>query len=282
MSIPKQNRIRLEKKVRSVTIIIIIILVVIIMLIPIYWMISTSFKYSIEASHRPPTIIPKNFTIDNYLTVLHNGALRPILNSTIIAVSVTILSLIIGVFAAYGIARFNIGGNFISKWILSTRMFPPVATAIPIVIIMSRLGLIDNYLALIIAHTTFNLPFVIWLLRSFFMEIPRGLDEAAVVDGCSYFGAFFRIILPISTSGIVVAGIFSFLFSWNEFLFALLLTRRVATTFPLAVASLSGSQGIDWGQACSLAILGTLPAIIIIFIFQKYLIRGLTAGMIKE
>ena len=209
------------------------------------------------------------------------GGLQGLRDSLIIALSTALVALIIGAPAAYGLARFRIGGENLSFWILSTRMFPPVASALPLFLIFKNLRLLDTHLALIIANTIFSLPFVIWLLKGFFEELPTEIEESALIDGCTYWGSFVRIALPLVAPGLMVTALFSFIFAWNEFMFALLLTRRSVRTLTIIVPSLVGGHEILWGEIAAIGVIAIIPGVLLSILLQRYLVRGLTLGALK-
>jgi len=254
---------------------------------PIFWMISTSFKSRWDAFRLPPVWLFKP-TLEHYFTILsgQGWATTPILpllvNSIIVASCSSLLALFCGSLSAYGLSRFPTGySKHLAMWILSTRMFPPVAVAIPVFLMMSYLGLIDTYWALIIPYSAFNISFVVWMMRSFFDQIPVELEEAAMIDGCSRLQAFFRIVLPLTLPGLVATGVFVLIFSWNEFLFALILTRTAAKTAPVAIADFVTLYGIQWGQLTAYATLISAPIIILGLLFQRYIVKGLTLGAVQ-
>ena len=166
-------------------------------------------------------------------------------------------------------------------WILSVRMFPPIATIIPIFLLFNKLGLIDTRLGLMLLYIAFNLPFAIWIMRSFFDEIPSELDDAAMVDGCSPWQAFARIILPLAAPGLSATAIFCMMFSWNEFLFAMIISRAQTQTLPVGVMGFITQRGVLWGEMSAAATIIMTPMIIFTFLIQRYLIRGLTFGAVK-
>lgn len=260
-----------------------LILIILVTFVPIYWMINTSFKEKREMLTKVPVWIPKEPTFDNYRKAISNPRSRKALfNSLTVALASTALSLLFGSLAAYGLARSNLRwSNNLSLWILSTRMLPPAATVIPIYLLMMKLNLIDTRIALIIVYTVYNLPFTVWMMEGFFAEIPESLEESAQVDGCSALGAFLRISVPLAKSGLVVTAIFSFVFAWNEFLYALVLTRINAVTLPLEISTFAGVKGVMWGKMAALSTIGVLPALILAIGAQRYLVRGLTLGAVK-
>jgi multiple sugar transport system permease protein len=253
---------------------------------PVMWMFMTSFKTEAEYFSYPPVFIPEDFSLRNYFNSMAfppegRGGLQGLRDSLIIALSTALVALIIGAPAAYSLARFRIGGENLSFWILSTRMFPPVASALPLFLIFKNLRLLDTHLALIIANTIFNLPFVIWLLKGFFEELPAEIEESALIDGCTYWGSFVRIALPLVTPGLMVTALFSFIFAWNEFMFALLLTRRSVRTLTIIVPSLVGGHEILWGEIAAIGVIAIIPGVLLSIMLQRYLVRGLTLGALK-
>lgn len=258
----------------------------IVFMFPVAWMFLTSFKTESEYFAYPPVFIPHDFSFRNYFNAMAfppdgRGGLQGLRDSLIISLATALVSLVIGALAAYSLARFRTGGENFSFWILSTRMFPPVAVALPLFLIFKQFKLLDTHLALIIANTIFNLPFVIWLLKGFFEDLPPELEEAAFIDGCSHWGAFTRIALPLVAPGLVVTALFSFVFAWNEFMFALLLTRRRVRTLTIIVPSLVGGHEILWGEIAAIGTIAIIPGVILALLLQRYLIRGLTLGALK-
>lgn len=253
---------------------------------PIYWMIATSLKTRSEANSLPPKwlFVP---TFENYISVLTGTgwAATPMFqllkHSLIISGSATGLSLIAGSITAYGLARFPVrGSRQFAFWILSTRVFPPVVVAIPIFAMMRQLGLVDTYIGLIIPYAAFNIAFVVWMLKGFFEGIPEELEESAMVDGCSRFKAFWLIVFPLVAPGLAATTIFVWVLCWNEFIFALLLTRSLKTA-PVSVTEFVTLYGIQWGQLTATAALMAIPPILLAVIVQKHLVKGLTFGAIK-
>jgi multiple sugar transport system permease protein len=253
---------------------------------PVIWMFITSFKTEAEYFSYPPVFIPEDFSFRNYFNAMAfppdgRGGLQGLRDSLIIASATTVASVLIGSLAAYSLSRFKTGGDNFSFWILSTRMFPPVAAALPLFLIFKQIKLLDSHLALIIANTVFSLPFVIWLLKGFFDELPTELEEAALIDGCSYWGAFTRVALPLVTPGLTATALFSFIFAWNEFMFALILTRRTVRTLTIIVPSMVGGHEILWGEIAAIGTVAIIPGILLALLLQRYLVRGLTLGAVK-
>ena len=264
----------------------VLLIVLIVFLFPVVWMFLTSFKSQDEYFSYPPVFIPKDFSLRNYYNSMAfppdgRGGLQGLRDSLIIALSATIASVVMGSLAAYSLSRFKTGGENFSFWILSTRMMPPIAAALPLFLIFKQLKLLDTHLALIIANTIFNLPFVIWLLKGFFDDLPEEMEEAALLEGCSPWGAFWRIALPLVAPGLVAVSLFSFIFAWNEFMFALLLTRREVRTLTIIVPSLVGGHEILWGEIAAIGTIAILPGALLSLLLQRYLVRGLSMGAVK-
>ncbi len=256
-------------------------------LFPIFWVAVTSLKLPGEYMARPPVLIPNEPTLIHFRNVLNAKGELALRNSAIIATSATIASLLVGTLAAYALARFNTGGKHFAFWLLSQRMMPPVVLVIPFFLLLRDTGKrvdvfgLDTRLALIALYTVFNLPFVIWLMRSYFDGVPRELEEAAMVDGGTRMGVFWRITLPLSLPGLIATGTFAFIFSWTEFIFAVTLTRTNAITLPVAIAGFTGSQGSNYGQASALAVIATAPVFALSLLVQKHFARGLTLGAVR-
>lgn len=268
--------------------------VVILFLIPILWTLVSSFKLPSDILTMPPRWLFTP-TLDNYLAVLFGkrviaGTTFPevrgfpghLLNSVLISLGATFCSLLIGTPAAYTMARFRFRGKRdLAFYVLSTRMAPPLAVLIPFYILFSQLRLLDTHIALLIVYTTFNLSFAIWMMRGFFSEIPTELEDAARVDGCSRYGAFARVALPLAAPGLAATAIFCLLLSWNEFLFALVLTSKVAKTAPVALYSFVTFHEVLWGSLFAAGTMVTLPVLVFTLLVQRNLVRGLTMGAIR-
>ena len=270
-----------------------VIVAILFFLFPIYFLISSSIKSPFDAYSYPPKWFFKP-TLSNYEAVLAgrggglmlgSGAVfgKCMVNSVVVTLSTTFLALLVGTPAGYGLSRFIFRGKeILGGWILSTRMMPAVSVIIPFFLIMRTLGLFDTYLALIIVYVVFNLPLTIWMMRSYFNEIPKDLDEAAMVDGCSRLGAFLRVALPLSAPGLAATAILSFILTWNEFFLAMLLTGREAKTLPVMVTGfIQQTRGIVWGEMSAASTIILIPVIVFTLIVQKHLVRGLTFGAVK-
>jgi len=259
-----------------------IMVVMLLAVFPIVWMILTSFKTEVDAIAMPPKWLFYP-TLQNYLeAMVETGFSRYFLNSVIVACASILIVLAVGIPAAYSLARFNFKGKRdLAFWILSTRMAPPITFLIPFFIMFRSLGLIDTRLGLIILHITINLALVIWMMRGFFQEIPVEIEEAALVDGCNRVQVLLRIALPISVTGIASTAILSFIFSWNELMFAIVLTSNIAKTAPAGIYNFIGYQEVRWGELCAASVIVLVPVFIFIVLVQKHLIRGLTFGAMK-
>ncbi len=262
---------------------VIITIILVINVLPFVWLILTSLKTRLDIFAIPPRFIFQP-TWKNYLSAFGKRHFLPMFyNSLIISVSTTLLSLAVGTLGAYALARFRLfGGKHISFWILSTRMFPPIVLVIPFYIMATRWGLHDSRFLMVIVYTTFNLPFVVWIMRSFFEDIPYDLEKAAMSDGYTRWDAFWKIILPLSAPGLVTTAILCFIFSWNEFLFVVTLSYRKTMTMPVIIAGALTVRGLDFWKVSALSLLAVTPPVILAALTSRYLIRGLTLGAIKE
>ncbi len=250
---------------------------------PFVYLLLTSFKTPIDTIAVPPTILPREWTVVNYVNALgRGGVVASIINSVQTAVISTLLSLLLAVPAAYGITRYKtLSGRVFIMAALVTRMVPPVAIGIPLASMMASVGMSDTPIALAIAHTTISLPLSIWLMSSFFEAVPRDLEEAATVDGCSRLGALWRVVVPVVSGGIAVTAIFAFLASWNEFLFALLMTAIRSQTTPVVIANFQTQFGLDWGSMTALAAVYSIPVILLTLLLQRKIVAGMTLGAVK-
>ncbi len=288
---------------------------------PIFWMVSTSFKLRSEWVTSPPTWVSSAPTVDNYLTILApqilldrrggtqqhgdedfggskddaaGGAIADFLNrsawpgikgSVIISISATILSIVVGLMAAISISRYRFGGNFTPFFILAGRMFPPIAIAIPFVIMFGPkvFDITDTYFGLIIAYAAVTVPFSTWMLKSFVDELPQEIEEAAMMDGYSRWRAHATVTVPLIKGGIIATTLFIFILNWSEFLFALVLTYTNVQTIPVTLNKyFSATEGTLYGVQAALAMVSIIPLIIVGFFIQRHLVRGLTLGAIKR
>jgi len=260
---------------------IIAVAAVIFFLFPIVWISLTAFKTPDEFLKSPPVWFPRSPSLGYFEHVIRTGGLKSLRNSLIISTSATLLSLLIGSLAAYSLARYKVGGDNLPFFILSQRFMPPAAVIFPFVLFFKALKWMDTHQALIVIYLTFNLPYAVWMMRSFFLEIPVEIQESALVDGCSPFGVFWRIALPLVAPGLVATGVFCFIFSWAEFFFAVCLTRTNALTLPVYLANFFGKMMVQWGEVGATSIMAMLPLFLMSFVVQRYLVRGLTLGAVK-
>jgi len=288
---------------------------------PIFWMVSTSFKVRSEWVTSPPTWISSKPTVDNFLTILApqvllarrggtqqhgdeefggttedaaGGSIADFLNrsawpgikgTVIISVSATILSIVVGLMAAISISRYRFGGNFTPFFILAGRMFPPIAIAIPFVIMFGPkvFDITDTYFGLIVAYAAVTVPFSTWMLKSFVDELPPEIEEAAMMDGFSRWGAHLKVTIPLIKGGIIATSLFILILNWSEFLFALVLTYTNVQTIPVQLSKyFSATEGTLYGVQAALAMVSIIPLVVIGFFIQRHLVRGLTLGAIKR
>ncbi len=253
-----------------------------IIIFPVFWLFLTAFKTRVDIFSPIPKIIFQP-TLNNFKTVfIKDSFLTYYLNSTIISICSVFLTLSIGISCAYGLSRcqFKYKEN-LSFWILATRMMPPIAVIVPFFIFWREVNLLSTYTGLIILYTLINLGYSIWVLKSFIDEIPKELDEAASIDGCSGLQVLLRIILPICKPGLIASGLLTFITCWNEFLFALVLNSGEKMTAPVAVSGYITFRGINWGPMAAAGSLIIFPVLIVAIIGQKYIVKGLSSGAIK-
>ena len=256
-----------------------LLLVAAFLLAPFLWMVLNAFKTPLQVIRLPPELIFQP-TLRNFENVFGTqNFMRYIMNSIIIAGGCTLIGLLIGLPAAYSIARFR--QNRLAIVILMARMVPGITFLVPLFIIFRTLGMVDTYTSLILAHMLVGLPFIVWVMVPFFESIPRELTEAAVMDGASALRAFIMVVLPLSGPGIVTAAILSFVFSWNNFMFSIVLASSRTRTVPVAIYNFISYAQIDWGGLMAAAVVITLPVLVLAIVTQRYVIRGLTAGAVK-
>ena len=249
---------------------------------PVLWMLITAVKPPGEWLNSPPIFIPSELHWANFTDALFNwGGLKGLGDSLVVASLSTLLSLALGVPAAYAIGRYRTGGDNLSFTVLSILFMPPVAVAIPMYLLWSALGLLDSYTALILQYTVFNIPFIVWVLKSFFEDIPRDMEDSALVNGATRWRAFWEIAVPIARPAILAVALLAFIFSWNEFFFAVILTRADVTTLPFILPVLMEGHDVLWGDIAAIATLGAMPVVILAFALQKYLVRGLSFGTVR-
>jgi multiple sugar transport system permease protein len=253
-------------------------------LFPYFWMLSTSLKPLTDIFRMPPKLFPSLLTFANYTKVLGDMLfVRYFTNSAFVASTTTLISVFIAVLGAYSLARFRfLGIRIFSRFVLFSYLLPSVLLMVPLFVMLAKIGLVDTLWGLILTDISFTLPFSLWILHSFFLDIPRELEEAAMVDGCSRLGALARVVIPLSAPGIIAVALYTFVLSWNDYLYALILiSSESKKTLPLGIASLTTQYDIRWGDAMAASVIASLPVIIFFMFFHKYLIKGLTAGAVK-
>jgi multiple sugar transport system permease protein len=250
-------------------------------LFPVLWMATMMVKPEAVMFERPTVwwFMP---TLDHFEFVLAAGFHWHLLSSFVIALASTVLVVLLGTPAAYAFARFEMWRrDDLFLFILATRMAPPVCLVIPFYLIYSKVGLIDTYAGLTIAYLTFNLSFYVWVLRSFCRDLPVELEEAAMVEGYPRWQVLRRIVLPLLRPGIVATAVLCFIFAWNEFLFAFMLGGKTVKTLPVAIPTLITTQGVKWGEMAIVGIVALVPILIVVFLLQRHIVRGLTLGAVK-
>lgn len=269
------------KPVRVVLIIISMALV----LFPLYWLVTSSFKVKADYLAYPPVLFPSRFTLESYDSIFGKDQLwLNFFNTLIIAAVSTVISVLLGSMAAYSVARGAIGKRarkYFGLWFMIQKMYPAIATAIPVYLVMRTLHLIDTKTALIIMNTSFNLPLVIWLMMGFFEQLPQELEESAMLDGCGFTKRFFYIIFPITKPGIIASGILAFIGAWNEFLFAVILSVNKSKTLPVVIAGFITDRGLAWGPMSVTAVITLVPVLIAVWLAQKNFVQGLAMGAVK-
>lgn len=251
-------------------------------LFPYFWMVVSAFKSPGDVTAYPPVWLFEP-TLENFRELIEDmGALSALRNSLIVVGISTCLALIFGSMGAYALARFNIKGKeTIALEILMVRMLPPIVSVIPLFLLAQKFGLFDTYWILIAVYTLMGLPFVVWVMRVFIREIPPSIEEAALVDGCTRLQVLFRISLPLMVPGLAATVVIIFMFAWNEYLFATMLTSSDAKTLPVMAANTVKPRGISWGLASAAGVLMSAPVVVLALLAQRYLVRGLTFGVVK-
>lgn len=255
--------------------------VLVVFLFPVYWLFITALKSPGEIFARPAVWFPSEAQFNTFWVLFRDGDVQAIYNSLIIATVSTFIAMILGTSAAYSIARFRTGGDNLAIWIISQRMIPPIVIVFPVFLLFVWLGWIDSFIGLILLYSAFNLPYVIWMMRGYIEDIPVEVEESALTDGCSRWQALRKIVFPMARTGIFATSVFTFIFAWNEFVFALILTRTEVLTFPVLVTHYFGAQSTFWSKIAALSVLGTLPVFFAVATLQRFLVRGITMGAVK-
>ena len=256
-------------------------MLVIVFVFPVYWLFSISFKTPDEIFAFPPVWYPESIQFSNYWVLFKDGDAWTVWNSLVLASVSTVFAMILGTIAAYSLVRFKTGGENLAVWIISQRMMPPVAIVFPIFLLYVYLGWVDTFHGLIILYTAFSLPYVIWMMRGYIEDIPLELEESALVDGCTRWEVLWKVVLPMARSGLFATAVFTFIFAWNDFLFALVLTRTEVTTYTVQVTHYFGGQSNFWAKIAAMSVLGTIPVFFTVAIMQRYLVRGISMGAVK-
>ena len=273
------------------------VIVAIYILAPFCWLLLTSFMPEQDALSVPPQWIPKNPTISNYMTFLDPAGTRAIVgsraaeqtfpgmvNSLIAATGTAVLNLLLGTLAGYSLARFRFRGRgSLLGLYLGSRMLPGIALIVPLYLTIKNFGLLDHLSALIVTYVSFTLPFTIWLLKNYFQTIPRSLEEAAYMDGCSWLQMMWRVLLPAAFPGLIAAGMFAFMTAWNDYLFAVILTSTTAAkTLPVVVAGFATDVTTERTLMATSGVLAIIPPLVLAFLFQRLIVQGLTSGAVKD
>jgi len=253
--------------------------------LPVLWMLSSSFKQNTDIFASPPQLIPSNPTLEAYTAIFTDPVkVRFFLNSYFVSLSVTVLTLLVAVLAAYALSRYEFPfKRVLNMVIVSVQAVPPITLLIPYFGLIMFLGLYNSYPGLILTYMVFTLPYAIIMMTGYFNTLPRELDEAVKVDGGSSWTALWRILVPIAVPGLVSVGIYTFMIAWNEYLFALTLTKTPdMRTVPIGIQLLMGQHSYEWNQMMSMSILGCIPILLLFLFFQRYFIGGMTAGAVKN
>ena len=264
----------------------VILILTVVLILPFLWMVSTSFKESDEIFQEIPKWLPSEFSFKNYGEIWNRGYFKTyFVNSLIVSFATMGVSLVVAMFAGYGISRFRFHGRFFfSALLIVVQMFPSMLLLIPMYMIMSKLGLLNTHLSMIIAYTTFAMPFCAWMIKGYFDTIPVSLEEAARIDGCSRLRILFGIIVPLAAPGIVTVAMFAFILSWQEYMYALTFARTEGMrTITVGIALMQGQHGsVNWGQIMAGSVLACLPGLLLFTYLEKYLVQGFTMGAVKE
>jgi len=250
-------------------------------LFPIYWLAAISIKTPEEIFASPPVWVPSGIEIGTYLTLFRDGDASSIWDSLVTAGVSTLIAMAFGSIAAYSIVRFRTGGENLEIWIISQRMIPPICIAFPIFLLFVSWNLIDTHIGLIGLYTAFNLPYVIWMMRGYLQEVPIELEHSALVDGWTRWQVLWRVVLPMVRGGFFATAVFTFVFAWNDFLFALILTGSEVITYPVRVTGYFGSQSTFWSKIGAMSMLGVLPMLLIVGTMQRFIVRGISLGAVK-
>ena len=254
---------------------------VVLFLFPIYWLVIMAFKTADEIFAFPPVWWPGSFNLANFAVLFRDGDWISVRNSLVLASASTVVSMVLGTLAAYAIERLRTGGENLAVWIISQRMLPPVTIVFPVFLLYVALGLVDSFAGLILLYVAFSLPYVIWMMRGYIQDIPLELEESAEVDGCSRWQILWRVVFPMARTGLFATAVFTFVFVWNDFLFALVLTRTEVVTYTVQVTHYFGGQSNFWAKIAAMSVLGTVPVFFTVASLQRYFVRGISMGAVK-
>jgi len=255
--------------------------VTLLFLFPVYWLFMIAFKTPEEIFHSPPVWYPAHIQFTNFAVLFKDGDAVTVGNSLFIAGCSTLISMFLGTLCAYSLARFKTGGENLAVWIISQRMIPPIAIVFPLFLLYVWFGWVDTYFGMILLYTAFNLPYVVWMMRGYIEDVPIDLEQSALVDGCTRWQVLLRVVFPMVRTGLFATAVFSFVFAWNDFIFALVMTRSAVTTYPVQVTHYFGAQSNFWAKIAAMSVLGTLPVLVAVAALQKYLVRGISLGAVK-
>lgn len=254
-------------------------------ILPLYWLAVNAVKLEADYLASPPIIIPRRITLDNFRSIFENdGVGRGLFNTVVITAVSTFLASAFGSLAAYALTRGRLGRRLrtlFAGWFLLQKMYPAIATAIPIYLVMRDLRLIDTRTAMIILNTSFNFPMVIWLMMGFFQEVPEGIEESGKIDGCGMAQRFFYLVIPVVKPGLVASAILTFVGTWNEFLFAVILSVRNAKTLPVIISGFITDRGLEWGPMAATGVVIIIPVFLVVWLLQKDFVQGMTMGAVK-
>ena len=253
----------------------------ILFIFPIYWLAAISVKSPEEIFAYPPVWLPAGLDLSTYATLFRDGDAWSVWHSLVTASVSTVLAMLFGTLAAYSIVRYRTGGDHLAIWIISQRMIPPICIAFPVFLLFVGLELVDTYTGLILLYTAFNIPYVTWMMRGYLQEIPLELEQSALVDGLSRWQVLWKVVMPMARGGLFATAVFTFIFAWNEFLFALILTRSEVVTYTVKVTGYFGSQSTFWSKIGAMSMLGVLPMILVVGTMQRFIVRGISMGAVK-
>ncbi len=276
-----QKRLRRRKATRLSLRYAAAVVLLVLFLFPIYWLFMISFKTPEEIFSSPPVWYPASIQFNNFAVLFKDGDAVTVWNSLFVAGTSTLIAMFFGTICAYSLARFKTGGENLAVWIISQRMIPPIAIVFPLFLLYVWLGWVDTFHGLILLYTAFNLPYVIWMMRGYIEDVPLELEESALVDGCNRWETLIKVVFPMVRTGLFATAVFTFVFAWNDFIFALIMTRNEVTTYPVQVTHYFGSQSNFWAKIAAMSVLGTVPIFVAVAFLQRYLVRGISLGAVK-